>query len=495
MINTVILDDEIKLWWEYLPLGKEAFFTVYIDGKEVDRTIKSHYNAKGLSPQTQYEFCIKLGEREVGKCKVKTLASKRRIDITQAPYYAVGDGKTLNTIAIQRALNDCQADQCVYIPDGIFLTGALDMPSHTELYLSEGATLQGTANVEDYLPKIKSRFEGVECTCYRSLINAGSIDSREGCATENITLRGGKILGGGQALRGNIIAAERMSILKENGLENELNPPAFYASVLPGRMRGRTLCCCNTQNITVVNTFIGNAPAWNLQFIYCKNVVTAGSVIYSHHISNGDGWDPDSSENCVVFDTNFDTGDDCVAIKSGKSLEGYTIGRPSKHIRVFDCYSKEGHGISIGSEMSGGIEDVCVWNCDIRSGTGMNIKSSKKRGGYIRDIQVYNCQFPMLQVVAYMGNDDGEGAPVAPEIANLHFEDIQLSGVLTYTGDSNRREPENAFTISGYEDNPVKNVTLKNITLQYRQMLPNQTFVLKNVENVKMKNIISKGEI
>ncbi len=495
MINAVVLDNEIKLWWEYISLKKGERFQIEIDGKAVATTTKSHYNATGLTPEKRYAFRVCLGEKEVGACTVQTLPEKKKIDITKPPYNGVGDGKTVNTNAIQEALNACKADECVYFPDGVYLTGALDMPSNAELYLADGATLQGTANVEDYLPKVKSRFEGTEWLCYRSLINVGQMDGKAGCTTENITLRGGKILGGGQALRRNIISTERTAILKEHGLEKEINPPGFYASVLPGRARGRTLCCSNTKNITVVNTFIGDSPSWNLQFIYCETVLTAGSTIYSHGISNGDGWDPDSSVDCVLFDVYFDTGDDCVAIKSGKNLEGYQIGRPSKRIRVFDCYSKEGHGIAIGSEMSGGIEDVKIWNCDIQSGTGVNIKSSPKRGGYIRDIGVYNCKIPMLQVVAYLGNEDGEGAPTPPEISNLHFEDLTLNGILIYTGDAGRREPELAFSINGYEGNPVRDVVLKNITLNYRPLLPNQAFRLNNVENVKIKNITCKGEI
>ncbi|MBT1179577.1 hypothetical protein [Bifidobacterium vespertilionis] len=95
------------------------------------------------------------------------------IDVTAAPYHAIGDGRTLNTDAIQRALDDCGQDEAVLIPAGVFLTGALRMRSHSELVLAEDAILQGSADPRDYEPRVKARFEGLEMECYASLITVG----------------------------------------------------------------------------------------------------------------------------------------------------------------------------------------------------------------------------------------------------------------------------------------------------------------------------------
>ncbi len=501
MINAVIFDDEIKIWWEYHRLKKHERFRVEKDG-EIFFTNKSHYNFKGLEEEKNYSFKVTIVDRDekqvekIGEFACTTKKGKRSIDVTKPPYNAVGDGETLNTQAIQAALDDCKEDEKVYIPDGIYLTGALNVKSNTELYLSEGAILQGTDNPEDYLPKVKSRFEGCEELCYRSLINTGVLDSEKGCDTENIILRGGKILGGGDALRKNIIQRERYETLKKYGMENEVSPPRYYSSVLPGRTRGRLLCCCNTRNIIVANMEVGNSASWNLHFIYCENVITCSCTIVSHKISNGDGWDPDSSKNCVLFDIEFDTGDDCVAIKSGKNLEGYQVGRPSENIFIFDCYAKEGHGIAIGSEMSGGVKDVFIWNCEMRYGTGFSIKTHKNRGGYIDNVRVYNCHLPTLFVGVYEGNDGGEPAPTEPTISNLHFEDICVNGLNVCTGNTDRVVSENAVNISGYsKENSVKNVTIKNLTLKSRQILPYHMFSFYNVVNLKLENIICKGEL
>ena len=95
--------------------------------------------------------------------------------------------------------------------------------------------------------------------------------------------------------------------------------------------------------------------------IYCDDIQTDHCTFVSEGVWNGDGWDPDSSTNCTLFASEFFTGDDAIAIKSGKNPEGNEINRPCAHIRVFDCHSDCGHGICIGSEMSGGVEDVQIW--------------------------------------------------------------------------------------------------------------------------------------
>ena len=118
--------------------------------------------------------------------------------------------------------------------------------------------------------------------------------------------------------------------------------------------------------------------------IYSDNIVTNDCTFISEGVHNGDGWDPDSSTNCTIFACTFFTGDDSVAIKSGKNPEGNIINKPCKHIRVFDCVTKYGHGICMGSEMSGGIEDVKIWDCDLENSVyGIEIKGTKKRGGYV----------------------------------------------------------------------------------------------------------------
>ncbi len=501
MLNTVVFDDEIKIWWEYVRLNCGERFAVSIND-EVQFTEKSHYDFKNLSPETTYKFGLTIVDEQntvvetLGETFATTKKRKNRIDITKAPYNAIGDGVTLNTQAIQSAIDNCGEEDCVYIPDGNFLSGALDLKSNTELYLADGAILLGSEEPCDYLPKIKSRFEGWEMLCYRSLLNTGSMDHSKGCGTENIVIRGGTILGGGNVLRKKTIEREKTAILKICKMENEASPDALYASILPGRTRGRAVCATNTKGLVIANTVIGNAPAWNLHFIYCEDVVVCGCKVVSQGISNGDGIDPDSTKNCVIFDIEFDTGDDCVAVKSGKNPEGFFIARPSERIRVFDCVVHKGHGIAIGSEMSGGVSDVNIWNIKVEIGYGVSIKTRAKRGGYVKDIKISNCVMPLIEIGEYGCIDDGEAAPEIAIVSDIVIEDVTLRGMKVFITSGDRQEPSKAVSVKGLgEGNPVRNLSLSNVTLKYRSMLPYQIIGLDNVENLTIENVVCEGTL
>ena len=270
----------------------------------------------------------------------------------------------------------------VYVPAGTFLTGALTLHDHMELYLEEGAVLQGSSNPEDYLPRIPSRFEGTERECYQSLLNLGVMDHRAGCTSEDVLIRGkGTISGGGRLLAERMMAAERERLkeyihsLGDKVLECE------NANTIPGRARGRPIQICNAKNVRITGLTLQNGPGWNVHMIYSEQIVTDHCIFRSEDIWNGDGWDPDSSSGCTIFACTFYTGDDSVAIKSGKNPKGNEIGRPCSHIRIFDCICAYGHGITMGSEMSGGIEDVVIWDCDLGNSLyGLEIKGTKKRG-------------------------------------------------------------------------------------------------------------------
>ena len=123
-------------------------------------------------------------------------------------------------------------------------------------------------------------------------------------------------------------------------------------------------------------------------------------------------------------------GDDCVAIKSGKNPEGNEINRPCENINIFDCRAIEGlGGIAIGSEMSGGVKNIRIWDCDFtKVRTGIEIKATKKRGGYVKNIVAKNCRVPSILLHSVWYNDDGIGAKEEPLFENCIFEDIDITG-------------------------------------------------------------------
>lgn len=493
-MSVLTFDDKIVLYWDRpKEFAKGCMYCVRY-ANEIVYTDKTHYTIY-KTDGGQESFVVAVSLLNANKELVKTLSqemvafasAKGRIDVTKAPYCAVGDGKTNNTKAIQQAINDCGKDQCVYFPAGTFLTGALDLHSDMELYVEKGAILQGSESADDYLPKIKSRFEGIECMCYRSLLNVGEIDHKADCTTKNVVIRGGgSVLGGGRALMVEIIE-------RESGMPFGDDPESRKAQRAAWTCRGRLLQACNMDNIVVENVTIGQGASWNLHFIYSKNIVVCGSRVVSKEVNNGDGIDPDSSENCTIFDCTFDTRDDMIAIKSGKNPEGNVINRPSKNIKVFDCRCERGHGMAVGSEMSGGVENVRIWDCQMeKSRCGMEIKGVKARGGYVKDVQVYDSAFSILAIRSVDYNTDGEAAPTPPKFENFYFENLSLTGVcMKHTGET---WDESAIIVEGFDEDgyALKDVALKNITIQRRTGAPKQNMVLYCTQGLTIENIHCK---
>jgi len=495
-MNTIAFEDEIILYWDKeWELCEKPLYRIILDGKEAGNTQKTHFELKKLLPGTEYNITVERICREKNEVKrifsdiVSTPCAKNRIDITKAPYFAVGDGVAKNTAAIQKALDDCTENDCVYIPEGVFLTGALDVHSDTEIYIEKNAVLQGTACVEDYLPKIKSRFEGIEMMCYRSLLNLGRLDRNPTYNCKNIVIRGkGSITGGGSELAENTLNTER-TILKEYLEKNrDYVATCENENTIPGRARGRLVCMNNCEGIVISGLTLGYGASWNIHMIYSKNIVVCGCVIESLGVWNGDGWDPDSSENCCLFNTELRTHDNGIAIKSGKNPEGNIIDRPSRNIRVFDCFGK--NGVSVGSEISGGVDGVYVWDCDFSKCMGMNIKTTVKRGGYIKNVRMKDCDCLSIYVRTKLDyNNDGEGAEELTELCNYSFENISLYADPSDSFAEEANIRKYPVFIEGFEDEEgyVKNVSFKNIKVIKSGDDAADGFFIKNTKNISFE--------
>ena len=498
MINYVAYPKRLVLYWD-LPdeFAPGDLYRVSLGDKTIDTTAECHLEVGGLEPERDYELSVSLlhGESVIplGSKLCKTERERRRIDVTKPPYNAVGDGVTLNTAALQRAIDDCAPDECVYLPAGDFMTGSLFLHSDMELYLERGAILHGTENVRDYEPKIKSRFEGIEMMCYAALINVGTLDREAGITCRNVRITGeGSVVGGGLQLAINVIEVEKVLLADYIRSLGEKVKECENSMTIPGRPRPRLINMSCAENVLISGIGIEKGASWNVHMIYSNNIVTHNCTFRSQNIWNGDGWDPDSSTNCTLFASEFFTGDDAVAIKSGKNPEGNIIARPSKHIRVFDCVSHFGHGITIGSEMSGGVEDVRIWNCDMRNSFyGVEIKATKKRGGYVRDVRVSysNLARVLMHSVGY--NDDGEGSPDVPVFEDCRFENLTLKA-LKY-GKDEKLEPCEAIDLAGFDvpGHEIKRVSFKNIVIDSGESRQ-QTLFLRCISGLSLENITVK---
>ena len=488
-MNWITHEDEIVLYWEKPESAQNIRYEVLCNGKSIGETEKTHYSLTGLSSNTAYEIEIKpLHFIRT----ITTLPAKKRLDVTKQPYCAVGDGSTMNTEALQQALDDCRADEMVYLPKGVYLTGALRLHSDMELYLEEGAVLQGTDRVEDYLPKIWSRFEGTELLCYSSLLNLGELNHDEGHNCCNVVIRGkGTIASGGRTLAERVIEVERDNLKEYLEKLGDKIRECEKPETIPGRVRPRLINMSNCHNIVLSGVSLRNGASWNVHMIYSDTIVTNNCIFYSENVWNGDGWDPDSSTNCTLFDCTFYTGDDSVAIKSGKNPEGNKIGRPTKHICIFDCYAAFGHGITIGSEMSGGVEDVRIWDCDMSDSLcGIEIKGTKKRGGYVRDVHVSDCKTARIMFHSVGYNDDGIAASKPPCFENCSFENVTISGRY-YDRHKEEKAYCDAIELVGFDElgHEIKNITFRKVTIGIPKESRRQNISLQLCENITFEDI------
>ncbi len=182
-----------------------------------------------------------------------------------------------------------------------------------------------------------------------------------------------------------------------------------------------------------------------------------------------------------------------IAIKSGKNPEGNRINRDCKEIRIFDCRCNKGHGITIGSEMSGGVSNVKIWDCNLENSYfGVEIKGTKKRGGYVRCVEVENCKMPRIMIHSVDYNDDGEGAETPPVFEDCAFTNLYLTGqACDFRGMKflcSAVELQ-GFDVPGYE---VKNIHFKNVTIETNGRDFPELIALRDYKAILFENIFYK---
>ncbi|WP_421940012.1 glycoside hydrolase family 28 protein [Pedobacter sp.] len=449
---------EVTLLWAKSPVKKQVY-ELFVNGKLLGSTGKTNYTFEQLKPNTWYTVKVilksaKAEGADLNTIRFKTTRAGKVYNILD--YGAKADGLSNNAKAIQEAINACQPGGTVYIPEGTFLSGALYLKSDMTLFIAKRGVLKGTTNVEDYLPMILNRFEGWEMKTYASLINAGTLNRNGTYNVKNLKITGsGTIMGGGRKL------GEAMT--KANGI----------------RSRGRLICLMNCQDVSLSKLTITEPPCWTIHYIYSDNVSCHDLNIITKNIRNGDGIDPDSSTDSYIFNCTFDTGDDCIAIKSGKNPEGFFVAKPTTNVQITHCDFLRGHGISIGSEMSGGVSDVLVQDC--KAGNllhGMQIKGTRDRGGYVKNVSVVDCQLLQITIFSAVNyNNDGEAAPQIPTFENFVFKNIDMTMAPSVGY---------AIDINGFKEpaHRLKNVSFVNISLP-----ANAKISVKDAEKVSFKEV------
>ncbi len=335
-------------------------------------------------------------------------------DFPITDYGAVGDGTTLNTDAIHKAIDACAAagGGTVVIPKGTFLSGAIFIKKPVNFRVD--GTLKGSTAVKDY-PVIDSRFEGIERPVMAAFVNVLNVDG--------ITVSGqGTIDGSGDVWLANFPRGGRNGARAGAGSQPASQPASRPANqpmnaftsprtVLtptpdnppPQRLPGGTLMkprlfnftSCN--NVAIKDLHLQNQAIWCLHILYCTDVLVDHLDILdtTHRVPSSDGIDIDSSKRVRVDHTTISVNDDCISIKSGKDEDGRRVNRPSEQILIVNTHFAEGQGgAAMGSEVSGGVHDVEVRDCisDKGNWAPIRLKTQPTRGGVVENIVYRNVQ-------------------------------------------------------------------------------------------------------
>ncbi len=460
-------------------------------GMEFVITSKLGHTFQNLSPNTEYQFIVQAEDADDQVLRRMTIegctktAAFAVLDVTSPEYGAVGDGQTLDTAAIQKAIDNCPMGGTVLLPQGkIFYSGALFLKSHMT-FLVEGILL-GSTDPADY-PPIITRWEGwrqlpdaewqnatekrpVNQYQHASLLTAGLYDEGENGKndafhTEDITICGNGMINGNGFL---LAWAMGPNPYEEAWRKNRPASPKTDLNV-----RGSAVLIQNARNVYLRDITIAYGASWTTHIIYCDHVTFDGVKIISCgmrsfgaepaiHILNGDGIDPDSTTNMNVTNCFFTAGDDAVAVKSGKNREGNELAKPTAYLRVTDCasiYSKG--GFCIGSEQSGGAHDILWQNLYVEKVElfGLWIKTSRSRGGIVEDIQWKDCTLVDAEGALFlesgMRKPDTNPAADPPELAYQMFENIRCTG-----------EHGFGIRIIGLPDAPIHDIEYRGVTFE-----------------------------
>lgn len=435
---------------------------------------------------------------------------------------AVGDGNTLNTKAIQQAI-DAQHRKgggVVLVPAGLWLTGPVVLKNNINLHLAQGATLLFTADFDQY-PLLETNWEGLQQMRNQSPISA--------TGATNIGITGkGIIDGNGDAWRmvkkDKLTGSqwkklqERGGVLSEDGktwypsqkslagskLTNPgvLSPEkdaAFFNSI-KDFLRPNMVLFSECKNVLLEGVTFQNSPAWCIHPLMCEDLTVRGITVKNPwYAQNGDGIDVESCKNVLIEKSVFDVGDDALCMKSGRDAEGRKRGRPTESVIIRDCIVYASHGgFVVGSEMSGGVRNVFVNNCTfIGSDIGLRFKTTRGRGGIVENIfirNIYMKDIPgeaILFDMYYAAKDPialagekrelpkAEFKPVdetTPVFRNIHISDVYCNGA------------EKGIFIRGLPEMHISGIVMENMVISARKGIDIQEASDITFRNVRIES-------
>lgn len=423
-------------------------------------------------------------------------------EVMLTDFGAKGDGITDNTEAFRRAIDSLaeQGGGSVIVPSGVWLTGPIVFRSHINLHLERGALILFSSEKERY-PLVETVFEGLDTRRCQSPISGRNL--------ENIAITGeGTIDGSGDAWR----PLKREKTTEGHWKRTIARGGAFkrpdYWFPSAGALQGDTISDMNVprnlkteeewlaikdflrpvmvnfiecRNVLLQGVLFENSPCWCLHPLMCENVVIDGITVRNpSYAQNGDGLDLESCRNVLIVNSSFDVGDDGICIKSGKDEDGRKRNRPTENVIVNNCRVFKGHGgFVVGSEMSGGVRNIWVSDCQfLGTDVGIRFKSRRGRGGVVENIWIENITMSDILTDSFSFNlyyggrsalETLEAGGDAPEQVTQYpvteetpaFRNIHLKDIISY-------QARSAMTFRGLPEMNISRIVMENITITSR---------------------------
>ena len=430
---------------------------------------------------------------------------------------AVGDGITLNTEAFAKAIDVLvqKGGGKLVVPQGVWHTGPIVLKSHINLHLNAGAVILFAAD-ETLYPLIDTSFEGLDTRRCQSPLSANG-------ATDIAITGKGVIDGNGQYWRpvkkGKVTENHWKELLAIPGSQ-EMKPgywvpSAGYAKGEQGAnmnvpnaktdaewnaikrfVRPVMVSLVKCKNVHLKGVIFQNSPAWNLHPLMCENVIVEDVLVRNPSFAqNGDALDLESCKNALIINSRFDAGDDGICIKSGKDADGRRRGIPCENVVVKGCTVFAGHGgFVVGSEMSGGVKNILVDQCQfLGTDVGLRFKSTRGRGGIVENIYIKNISMTDIKTDAITFNMYYGGKSVAEMLADGDnpdnvtkmpvneetpiFRNIDIKNIIC-------NGAGRAMEFNGLPEMPIDGISLKDITI-----LAKKDAVFTNCQNITKKNV------
>jgi polygalacturonase len=403
---------------------------------------------------------------------------------------AKGDGRTDCTAAFRAAIDRCTkaGGGRVMVKPGTYLTGAIHLKSNVNLEIQEGATIKFSQNPKDYLPVVFSRWEGVELFNYSPFIYAFE--------QQNIAITGKGTLDGQSDNEHWWPWNGRPAYGWKEGMSNQrADRTALFAMAEKGvevrervfgeghYLRPQFIQPYRCENVLIEGVTIQNSPMWEIHPVLCRNV-TVQNVRINSHGPNNDGCDPESCTDVLIKNCEFDTGDDCIAIKSGRNADGRRLKAPTENVIVQGCRMKDGHGgITVGSEISGGVRNVFAEDCRLDSPNldhALRVKNNAMRGGLLENLHFRNIEVGQVAhavITIDFNYEEGAKGPFTPVVRSYTVDNLRSA------------KSKHALDVQGLSTAPVMNLRLTNCTFDNVA----EGNIVKNVKDATLDNVKING--